>query len=820
MTASPPDPPSQPPEEQSGDPGRVPTDPPDGERTRWSAAVLDRVTAFRRSRFWHWARWPAAAALVLLLLGIAGFAYVYSSVELPEEPPVLESSVILDAEGEEIAVLQKDGLRVPVELDEVAPVAVEALIAAEDRRFYDHGGVDPLGMVRAVVSNLRGGTQGGSTITQQLVKNSYLDSERTLTRKVKEAVLSMKLEREADKDEILERYLNTVYFGRGTYGIESAARIYFDTTAADLTLPQAALLVGLLRAPETADPVGNEQEARRRRQTVLDAMAETGAITERRARRVGNRQLGAQPEPSSVTLSAGVAPHFVEWIRAEAIEKFGAETVYGGGLRITTTLDLDDQRAAEAAIETVLDEPDDPQASLVALDREGAVKAYVGGRDFESLQVDLARGEAGGGTGRQPGSTFKPFVLAAALEQDIPLGSLYQAPATIEIETPEGPYEVGNYGGQEFGTVDLNAATADSVNTVYAQLAQDVGPGKVVSLAERAGITSEMQPNASLVLGTNEVSVLDLADSYLTFARDGERVEPWAIARIEDADGDVLLEHGPPAVDPAIDQGAARAVTHALRGVIEDGTGTAAAIDRPAAGKTGTTQGNGDAWFAGYTPDYVATVWMGYPEGPSRPMTDVHGGPVTGGGLSAEIWRVFMEQAVSDLEPRDFEPPPDELLRSPEPPSGELVVDPGTVEPGDTISVTGSGFEDCEASWWVSLDPAGAQSSAEEGSDSDERSAELQVPDDAAPGAATVTAWCDVGIGPNEAGSATVEILGPPTTTTTSTTEAPEEEDDGGDEGVTDEVPDATLPETEITEAPSNGNNGIGNGNGKDEEDD
>jgi penicillin-binding protein 1A len=806
--------------------------PPDTEATPEATGAPDatdaagdegsRFAAFRASRSWRIARWPILAGAVLVIGAAIGLAAVYASVELPAEPPSVESSVILDTNGEEIAILQKDGLRVPVELDEVAPVVVDALIAAEDRRFRDHGGIDPIGMVRAVVANLRGGNQGGSTLTQQLVKNSYLDRERTITRKVREAILSIKLEREADKDEILERYLNTVYFGRGTYGIEAAARVYFDTSAADLDLAQAALLVGLLRAPESADPTENPGEAERRRQTVLDAMVETGDIPERRARRAGNRDLGATPVPSPVTLTAGVAPHFVEWVRAEAIERFGTEAVYGGGLRITTTLDLDDQRAAEEAVAAVLDQPGDPQAALVGLGRDGAVRAYVGGRDFDELQVDLARGAEGGGTGRQPGSTFKAFVLAAALEQDIPLGTPYPGPASLDVETPDGPYEVENYGGQGFGTIDLEDATADSVNTVYAQLAQDVGPQSVVDTAERAGITSPMEPHASLVLGTSEVSVLELADSYLTFARDGEQVDPWAIARVEDADGDVVFEAEEPFADRAVAEGPARAVTHALRRVLADGTGTAAALDRPVAGKTGTTQDNGDAWFVGYTPDYAAAVWLGHPEGSGTPMSDVRGGPVTGGGLPAEIWRLFMERALADIEPRDFEPPPDDLLRAPEPPAGTLTVEPAAVDPGETVTVSGSGFEDCVDGWHVTLEPGGVSSPVEEDSESSERSARLRVPDDAAPGRATITARCDIGTGETAAGEATLEVLGPPETTTTEAPPPPDQPDepevDQTEEQELPEAPDASdvIDPEELEDQPGNRGNGRGGGNDDD----
>jgi penicillin-binding protein 1A len=639
-----------------------------------------RLATARQSRAWRIGRWPVLAFATLLILGIAAFAVFYATIDLPDELPPVESAVLYDHTGEELALFQQDGLRFEVALDEVSPSVVDALIAAEDRRFYDHGGIDPIGLVRAISNNVRGGdTQGASTLTQQLVKNTYLSSERTMTRKVREAVLAFKLERRDDKDAILERYLNTVYFGRGAYGIEAAARVYFATSAAELETAQAALLVGMLRAPEAADPDRNPDEAERRRDVVLQAMAQTGALTESEADQAATADLETVPRDETTLLTAGVAPHFVERVRAEAIAMFGEDVVYGGGLRITTTLDIEDQRAAEGAVAMALTEPDEPQAAVVGIDRSGAVRAYVGGRDFDELQVDLA--SAQGGSGRQPGSTFKTFVLAAALEEGIHLGTRYPAPAQITLDTGGEPWEVANYGNQGFGDSDLTSATARSINTTYAQLVLDVGPEKVADLAQRAGITSEVPAHPSIALGTSELSPLELANAYLTFARDGERVEPFTIARVETTTGDVLFQRGDADPERTIEEGPARAVNHALQTVLTDGTGTAARLDRPAAGKTGTTQGNGDAWFAGYTPEYSAVVWMGYPEGPERAMTDVQGRSVTGGGLPAQIWQGFMTAALVDVEPTDFEPPPAELLESSRRPQTELVGEPRPTSP-------------------------------------------------------------------------------------------------------------------------------------------
>jgi penicillin-binding protein 1A len=624
--------------------------------------------------------------VAVLAVLVAGFTFLWFTVDLPADNPLPQAAMVVASGGEELAVVGPDGNRFEVRLDQVAPIAIQAVIAAEDRRFYSHGGIDPIGLTRAVWQNLRSDrTQGGSTITQQLVKLLYTDGERSFARKAQEAVLATKLERTADKDQILERYLNVVYFGRGAYGIEAAARAYFGVAAADLQTGQAALLAGLIRSPETAEPDEDPTEATRRRRTVLDGLVAIGAITGEEAAAADAAALGTIPEAASAT-AARVAPHFVDYVRQQAIEAVGEEAVYGEGLRIVTTLDLRAQQGAEAAIAEILPDPADPQAALVALDTDGAVRAYVGGRDYTGLQLDLARGVAAGGTGRQAGSTFKPFVLSAALAAGTTLDDVFPAPASIDLDIGGVPWSVDNYGGRSFGEATVGQATAQSINTVYAQLLQGVGPHAVVDAARAAGITSELQPDPSIALGTAPVSPLELARGYLTFADDGQRVDPYVISRIERRDGSVLWE--PDRSDPerAIDEGVSRAVTRALRGVIDGGTGQAAAIDRPAAGKTGTTQDNADAWFAGYVPGYAAVVWMGYPEG-SLPMDDVHGREVTGGSFPAQIWHRYMAVALDGREVADFPEPPDDLLRGTTTSSSSTSSTTTTTEPEPTSTV-------------------------------------------------------------------------------------------------------------------------------------
>ena len=732
----------------------------------------DLITRARRrwSALPRWVRWPALALAATGALGLLLLAVLWVTVDLPEDPPEIESAVVLAADGSELAVLSQDGQRFEVPLEEMAPIVVDAVLAAEDRRFYAHSGVDPLGITRALWRNVTTDrTQGGSTITQQLVKNEYLSSERSLWRKAREAVLSVKLERSEDKDQILERYLNTVYFGRGAYGVEAAARIYFDSTAADLSLEQAALLVGLLRSPETADPVEDMDEATARRAVVLRDLVEVGKITPDEAKAADAAPIEATPRTRPVTLTAGLAPHFVEWVREQTIAAVGEDAVYGAGLRVITTIDLKAQAAAEAAVAETLTDPAGPQAALVALDTDGAIRAHVGGRSFDALQVDLARGADGGGSGRQPGSAFKPFVLEAALDRGITLGDRYAAPSTIELDIGGEPWAVDNYGGEGYGDLSVADATADSVNTVYAQLLAEVGPEAVAEAATTTGIDAELDPVAAIALGVEEVSPLDLASAYLTFADDGARVEPYAIARIEDTDGKVLWEPERPEPEPAVEPEISRAVTHALRGVVDGGTGRAADIGRPQAGKTGTTQDNVDAWFAGYVPGYAAVVWMGYPEA-SRPMDDVQGRAVTGGSFPAQIWARYMEVAMEGREAADFPAPPDELLRERNPSS--LTVTPPEVDPGATVTVQGSGFGFCRSSWSVALEGTPAASAPETGSDAEDRSASLTVPADLAAGTYRVVARCDSGAGVREAGSAALVVRGPATTTSSSVPES------------------------------------------------
>jgi penicillin-binding protein 1A len=623
--------------------------------------------------------------LTFVLL-IAGSGYLFASVPLPDdEPPLLQTTFICAADvttgcdtDTSIAQLSGGVDRVRVDYDQLPPVLINAVVAAEDRDFFTHSGVDPMGIARAFWSNLRsdGDTQGGSTITQQYVKNVYLSQERTITRKLKEASLAVKVERELSKEEILLRYLNVIYFGRGAYGVEAAARTYFGVSVEELNLPQAAYLAGLIRAPELADanlPEGDPQrEAQQatagvRRQTVLDAMLEEGYISPDEhalGSLSGFDDVLARAETTSFGRVASPelgTEYWIEYVRRWLVEEAGftdAE-VYGGGLRVYTTLDMEMQAHAVEAVYETLDWPEDPSGALVAIDTAGRIRAMVGGQDFENERVNLALGADGGGSGRQPGSAFKPIVLAEALKQGTPLTAVYDAPSKKTFRGADGgdDWVVSNYADAGLGSLDLVDATANSSNTAYAQLQLDVGVDNTVALARRMGLTGELPEVPSLVLGTASVSVLDMASAYTTFMNEGEHVPPYPVTRVTDASGTVLYE-APTERDRVLPVEIADRVNWTLNQVVESGTGTEAQYEQPAAGKTGTTENYRDAWFVGYTCRLTAAVWVGYPGTETRYMERVHGlDGVTGGSIPAEIWRLFMEQATEGMDSCPFEQP-------------------------------------------------------------------------------------------------------------------------------------------------------------------
>lgn len=595
--------------------------------------------------------WIAVALALAGGLIAAGVMYVSATKNLPDlSNPTKgqdQTSVIYDRNGDVMTELYAEQNRTDVTFDQIPVQLRQAVISTEDQRFYEHKGVDPLSIARALwVDITQGKRHGGSTITQQYIVNTFVERENTLTRKFKEAVLAYHLEKEYSKDEILTMYLNAIYFGHGAYGVQSAAETYFGKNVGNLTLAECAMIGGVIKSPGQYSPRIDPNAANTRRSTVLGQMLEEGYIdqTEHDAAVAEEFSL-AQPRVDTVT----PAPYFVEWVKQTLIDEYGPDRVFKGGLHVTTTIDLRMQQAAEDAIAAELDLEGDPSASIVAIDpRTGEVLAMVGGRDFATQQYNVAvQGH------RQPGSSFKPFVLVAGLENNVSPEQTYESgPARLDIPGGQVWKVTGSSAG---GPVRLRQATEKSVNSVFAQLILEVGANKVAETAMRLGIATDVKAVPAIALGSQEVTPLEMASAYGTLANQGTHIPPYGILEVKDAADEVLQTadaQGTEAVSPAV----AYLTTDILRGVISKGTGTAANISRPAAGKTGTTQAYRDAWFCGYTPQLAASVWVGYTEGQIE-MTNVHGRKVTGGSFPAEIWARFMKAALDGQPKEDFKRP-------------------------------------------------------------------------------------------------------------------------------------------------------------------
>ncbi|HUG86366.1 MAG TPA: transglycosylase domain-containing protein, partial [Euzebya sp.] len=592
-----------------------------------------------------------------------------------ELAPQLETSVVTAGDGTVLAELHAEQDRDLVPLTAIPAVVREAVVAVEDARFYDHGGVDGRAIARAVVTNLVEGDirQGGSTITQQLVKNAIVGDEESLDRKLAEASIALQLESQMTKDEILEQYLNTVYFGNGAYGVGAAARRYFDLEVSELRLHHAALLAGMLRAPAHYDPHVEPGAATTRRNLVLRLMAEQSMVTSEESAQAAAAPLDVVPRSASQDwLHAYAVDHALDRLQHDPVfHVLGATPaeravrLFGGGLRIETTIDPASQRQAEGAVAATLVDAADPRAALVAIDpSNGHIRALVGGRDYHDPVDPVARFNLATDGRRQPGSAFKVLVLAAALEAGWSLQDTLPAPATITLEGALGSadWTVGNAGQQGYGDLTLRTATALSVNVVYAQLVTDIGPQAVIDLARRAGITSPLQPLGSIALGAQEVSPLEMATVTATFAAGGVHHDPTIIRRIIDRDGVVIWEHPDGQGTQVIDATTTGQVTLALQDVITSGTGMGAALGRPTAGKTGTSQDNADAWFTGYTPDLAVAVWVGFPEGRiamTPPRTRIE---VQGSSWPAEIFARFGTAALRDQVATPFSLPGQELV--------------------------------------------------------------------------------------------------------------------------------------------------------------
>jgi 1A family penicillin-binding protein len=603
------------------------------------------------------------ALLVPELRGLARAGRAGKAAEVTQLAEVSQNSAIYARDGSLIAVLHAEENRSPVSLDHVPKAMVDAVLDVEDDQFWEHDGVNLRSTLRALVTNVQSGEvrQGGSTITQQLVKNSLLTPEKRMDRKVKEAVLAMRLEKELPKEEILERYLNVVYFGNGAYGVQAAAETYFNTDVEKLTVGQAALLAGVIRNPVGYDPVRNPGLAKARRDQVLDRM-----VVKRHLAADTARQLKAAAVPVKVfTPLPPPNDYFVEEVKQRLLsdERLGEtaqeryNAVFKGGLKVHTTQDAKQQREAEQRRNEVLP-PSLTKgrftSALVSVEPStGYVRAMVAGDDFGTAKYNLATQ----GT-RQPGSSFKPYVLLAALEagyspNDIVDGS---SPCTITVPGFE-PYTPGNYEGSAGGRMSITDAMARSVNCAYARLGVDVGLDKVVDMAVNLGLPRKrLEPYPSISLGAEEATPLEMASAYATMANDGYYHEPRFVEKVLDRNDKVVFE-GPDKGRRAVSVQTARVAISVLRTVVERGTGTRARIPgREVAGKTGTSQEYENAWFVGFTPQLSTAVWMGSPEG-NVPMTNVGGVRVAGGSYPARIWSAFMADALADQPALPFAPP-------------------------------------------------------------------------------------------------------------------------------------------------------------------
>lgn len=522
-----------------------------------------------------------------------------------------------------------------VRVEDLPPHLVNALIATEDSRFYYHFGIDPIGIARAMYINWRAGryVQGGSTLTQQLVKNLFLTPEQTLKRKIQEAMLAVWLERRYSKNQILTAYLNRVYLGAGTFGVDAAARTYFDKPATALNLRESAIIVGLLKAPSRYAPTASEDRAMQRAAVVLSEMLEQGYITQAQARAA----LQAPPAREK-SGSEGDGRYFAAWVADQVASFIGPDH---GDLVVYTTFDRATQQAAETRIKEMLatngEKSHVSQAAAVLMSPDGAVKALVGGRDYDSSQFNRATQAL-----RQPGSSFKPILYLAALEAGWTADS-----HILDAPYRKGKWEPGNYEGRYRGEVTLRDALAFSINTAAVRLLESIGVDRARGMAKRLGITSPMRRDLSLALGTSEATLLEMTGAYATLANAGRSVIPYAILEIRDANGQPLYQRRGSAAGYAVSGPDVQAMTRLLLGPVTYGTGKAAQLDRMVAGKTGTTQDYKDAWFIGFTADLVGGVWMGNDD--NSPMKKV-----TGGGLPAHLWHDIMADAHQGLPPRDL----------------------------------------------------------------------------------------------------------------------------------------------------------------------
>ncbi|MEL6488408.1 MAG: penicillin-binding protein 1A [Cyanobacteria bacterium J06634_6] len=585
--------------------------------------------------------------------GLVGLAFSFRNlpdVRVLRNYSPSETSYLYDINGTLLDNVHDEANREVVDLNEISPDMKRAVLAMEDSDYYSHQGVNPGGIGRAMMANLQAGrtVQGASTVTMQLVKNLFLSPEQSISRKLVEAVLAMRIEQIFEKNEILELYLNQVYWGHNTYGVETAAQSYFNKSAKDLTLAESAMMAGVIQAPESFSPFLDYDTAKQRQGLVLNRMQRLEWITPAEAE-------AAKKQPIKLgeitSFRSSQAPYVTEAVMKELNEQFGAEAMSKGGMRIQTTIDLNLQRIAE---DTVADSyyrffgsgAYADQIALVAIDpRTHFVKALVGGIDHESSQFNRATQSR-----RQPGSAFKPFVYYAAFSSGKYTPNSVINDAAVTYPDGYNYYTPKNYDGSFMGSIPLRKALETSRNIPAVKLGQSVGINRVVEIARTLGIKSPMDPVISLPLGAVDLTPLELAGAYATFANYGWHSDPTLIMQVTDSKGNMILDNTPKP-QLVLDPWASAALTDVLEGVISQGTATNAQIGRPAAGKTGTTDSQRDVWFVGYVPQLATAVWVGNDD--YRPL----GKGATGGGYAAPVWRNFMQQALRDEPVENFRSP-------------------------------------------------------------------------------------------------------------------------------------------------------------------
>jgi penicillin-binding protein 1A len=587
--------------------------------------------------------------VLIAVLGVIGYVLAIASTAPPLRnlKPVDQgtSSVVYAADGSRLGFIQSDEIRTPVPLWRIPESMRAATIAIEDERFYQHGGVDYEAIGRAAWKDIKSGRtiEGGSTITQQLVRNLYVGRERTFQRKIREAKLATELEDAHSKKWILKNYLNAVAYGtvdgQTAVGVQAAAQTFFSKSAHDLELQESALLAGLPQAPSELNPFQNPKGALERRNEVLRKMAKLGYISDARAREAITQPLGVKRGDLYTRIRE---PFFFDYVKQQLIDEFGVNTVRKGGLKVYTTIYPKFQKVARAAIDTTLPLPTDPSSAIVAIDpRNGYIRAMASSSTYKGKQFNLAaQGH------RQPGSAFKTFVLTTAIKRGINPNTTSYVSKPLDLKTKDyGPWKVQTYDQTYGGTMNLVRATLRSDNTVFAQLDLDLGPKSVADTAKEMGITTKLDGYPAEGLGglTRGVSPLEMANAYATLASGGIRNKPIAITRVVFPDGDVE-DLGKPERERVFSDAVAYEVTKILKQNVLAGTGTRANIGCPAAGKTGTTDNFNDAWFVGFTPHFAAATWVGYPNALVE-MRSVHGISVAGGTFPAMIWNKFMQVA-------------------------------------------------------------------------------------------------------------------------------------------------------------------------------